>query len=1028
MIPNFSIKKPFTIFVAIVMVGILGVVSYFDMTTDLLPDMNFPVAIISTAYPGALPQEVETIVTEPIEKSILSITGIDSVDSVSNENSSLVILTLKDSVDIDAVVAEIREKINLVSPYFPSEVLNSNIVKVNPSMMPVMVTAVSLPNTTQSETSKYINDIISPKISRTEGVATVSAEGILSNVVSIETNQTKIDEINTLIRKELSNQPDNPVSSAGISIPQITDEMIAGIIKGQNFSMSSGIVEDGNQSYFLRVGDKIDSIDELKNLTIYSMPVIGLEKIVLSDVANINIVDNSNNIYAKVNGENAVIITVTKQPDYSTSEVTNNIYKTIDDLKNGDNNLIFTTVMDQGTYVNVMVETILKNIIVGAILASLILLIFFKNFKLTIVVSASILISVVAAYVLMYMSGITLNVISMGGLALGIGMLVDNSIVVIENIYRMRHEGKSIKEAAILGAQQVAGPIFGSTLTTVIVFVPILFTQGFTKQIFGDLALTISFSLLASLLVALTFVPILSQKVITKKTVESKIFNRIRERYIKTLEFALNKKWIVVLMSITLLIISGFTAITLDKELIPQTNTSNVNVAITLPNDSTIEEDMILIDDVVNYTRKIEDVQTVGASYEGNDTVNNEKVANIYIVLEENRTNEIEDISSILRAYGKENNFLVSTTSGSSDISMITGSQIAFNIYSDDLDLLSSATTQITETIASIDGILELEDSAGKEKEEIRVTIDKNKALGYGLTVSQVWQKISEANKQLGFITSIKTDGISYDVRFINEKSKINLDYLEKMIIKSNTSQPIPLSDIAIITKEKTLSSINRSNTKRYVSVTGSVRQGYKTEDINRIIIDKITDLNLPSEVTIEHVGESEIIKSTFSDLILMIILAILFIYLVMVAQFQSMLLPFIVMFTIPLAFTGGFFALFITGTTISVVSLIGLVLLTGVVVNNGIVFVDYANKMIESGLSTREALIKTGRDRIRPVILTAFTTIFAQLALCIDTSETSNMTRGMAVTSIGGLLYATILTLFLVPVLFELFGKKKKI
>lgn len=1060
MLSKFSVKKPFTIVVAIIIIAILGVVSYLNMTTDLLPNMNLPYAVISTAYVGASPEEVEDVVTKGIEQSMSSISNIKNITSTSSENHSMVMLEFNNDVNIDTAIIEIREKLDMLSTSFPTDVATSTIMKLNPSMMPIMSVAVSMKDKTKSESSSFISDKIIPEIESVDGVATVSPMGLTKNLVNIQIDLSKVEALNKKLGEMLAaemaaematgvppmlpqtggNITTNP-DAPDLTIPQlpttfftITNEMLEGILKGQNFSMPTGNLSEDNISYLVKTGDKIKSVDELRNLTLISLPYAGYENIKLSDVATITELDTASESYSKVNGEVGVLLTLSKQADFSTAEIAKSAKIKFAALEKEYTNIKFSTLMDQGDYVNVIVEAIFKNIIVGALLAALILLLFLKSFRSTFVIAMSILVSVVTAVVFMYFSGITLNIISMGGLALGVGMLVDNSIVVIENIYRMRNEGKSAMVAAIEGAKQVSGAIFASTLTTVIVFVPILFTQGFTRQIFTDLGLTISFSLIASLLVALTLVPMASATVLSKKPIKvNRTFERLRRAYEKVLNSTLNRKWVVFVVTIALLGGSLFTATTLGTELLPESDMGNFTATIKFPNEATDQEIYDSLDKTSALITSQPDVLTVGAIYGGDsgqsmmNTGGSNNSATLYILLKTDRAGTTNQVAQLIRDETKGENFELSVNTDGADLSALTGGQVVVDVFSRELADLNNAAISVAETIANVQGVINVDNGIGKQSDELRITVNKEKAMKNGLTVAQVFTEANSLLQKGGVATTITQDGVNYDIYVDRDGSSATISDLENIMIKAPTGVLVKLSDIATVTKEKGFVGINRENGERKVSITASLADGYNVGDVNKEIEKALVDAGNIPNVTIKQVGQNSMMASTFNDLYLMLGLAIVFIYLVMVAQFQSLLSPFIVMFTIPLAFTGGFFAQFITGTPISAVSLIGLVLLVGIVVNNGIVFVDYTNQLVEGGKPVREALLKAGRDRLRPILLTALTTVFAQVALCFDTGSAASMTQAMAITSIGGLVYATVLTLFLVPALYELFHTKRK-
>ena len=505
---KFSVKRPVSIIMGVLIVIVLGIISLLNLTTELLPDVNFPYAIISTNYIGASPELIENTITKPIESSMATVSNIKNISSVSNENYSIVVLEFYEKVDIDAAVVEIREKLDMLKGKMPENASQSNIIKLKPDMIPVMQFSISFKDLDMNETSRIIKSKILSKLESIEGVADITMTGIMEDVIEIKLNHDKIDNINKKYRTFFA--------SKGLPYQDIAinDNMIKAIIGGQNFEMPVGYVDENGNKTLVRIGNSINSIEELKALPIISNQLM---EVTIDDVADVSLINNEDNTYSKVNGEDAVIISLQKQNNYATSDVVKNVNKRLDSLKNEYKDMQISILFDQSKYIDMTINAVLKNLIYGAILAIIVLILFLKDIKPTVIVSLAIPISVIATFIMVYFYGITLNIISLGGLALGIGMLVDNAIVVIENIFRLKNEGVNIKDAAIEGASQVASAITASTLTTVAVFVPIIFLEGMTAEIFKQMALTVSFSLLASLVIALTLVPMLASNMFYHK-------------------------------------------------------------------------------------------------------------------------------------------------------------------------------------------------------------------------------------------------------------------------------------------------------------------------------------------------------------------------------------------------------------------------------------------------------------------------------------------------------------------------------
>ena len=1094
MLSKFSVKKPYTVVVAIVLVIILGFVSYTHMSVDLIPSFNLPYAVISTSYRGASPEEVEQTVTNPLEQGMASLSNVKNVSSVSSENVSMVILEFNEDTNMDGAIIEMRERLDLLTPYFPDEVGSPTILKLNPDMMPIVSMAVSVDGKEDAEAAQYIESKIIPEIESVEGVASVSSSGLIENMADVTITQEKLDSFNETLqqsyregaekelrevareqvkeqidlqldqqlgilksqgmtaeqaerviapsRVNLYSQIDAKVDAIvkpqldNLSIPtvDVTSEMLAGVLQGQNISLPSGTVEDSQGvSALVRVGDKIEDLDALKALPVMHLPNYG--DVTLADVAEITTRDNTDTMYSRVNGNYAVILSLQKQPDYSTADVSNNVQDKLNQINAEYTDVRFDTLMDQGEYVNLMISTILQNLLFGGALAILILYLFLRKIRPTIIVGASILISVVTAFVLMYFSGVTLNMISMGGLALGVGMLVDNSIVVIENIVRMRSEGMSGKEAAIQGAKEVTGAITASTLTTIIVFVPIAFTEGLTRQLFTDMALTIAFSLIASLVVALTLVPAAAGAMMrsgfrTKPT----FVDKLAERYVKLLDKSLRYKWATIGLAVLLLVGSIFAAFTSGTELFPSMDSGSISVSVDFPDSYTQKDEFFALDELSYKIRSADDIEMVGIVSGGSEAGASSMMmgsgTTIYVQLKDKRSHSTDQVIEQIRSKTEGLDYEIKVQGSNSDMSAMTGGQIVVDVYGRDLEELRSAAEQVANTIANVDGATEVDNGLGKVSSELHIAVDRSLAITHGLTTAQIYQAVSEQTASDKSVTTVTDNGLDYSIYVKDSRdSEVKEEDVENIPLSSSTGNSVTVGDVASVSRQDGFSSISHDGQERTVSVTASLKNGYNVGDVNDKISKQLDSLELPSGCRYELGGESESIKNTFSDLFLMLALAVVFIYLVMVAQFQSLLSPFIVMFTIPLAFTGGFLALLIARMPVSAVALIGLVLLVGVVVNNGIVFVDYTNQQMKAGCTKHEALLKAGRNRIRPILMTALTTILALCTMAFDPRSGAEMLRPMAVTTIGGLAYATILTLFLVPAMYDLLrrGPRKK-
>lgn len=1068
MLSSFSVKRPYTVVVAVVLVAILGFVSLTGMNLELLPNINLPFTVIITPYGGASPEQVEYTVTQPMEQSMATLTNISSIDSISQENLSIVILEFQETANMDTALIEIRENLDMLSTMLPDEVGSSTVMRLNPDMMPIMVASVSVADQSIADASSYIESDILPELESLEGVASVNASGLAEYQIEVLLRDDWIEDVNEEIQEAIMEQmmteqgmqegvpeggipdgempgesaddaPENGEESEDIMPGEnggimITKEMVSGILTGQNFGMPSGYVIEEDVDYLVRVGDAFGSVEELENTIILPSVMEGIDPVRLKDIAEVTLLDTTEDSFAMVNGENAIIIDLQKQTDYSTAAVADRIRDRMDELMEEDEDLAIIPLMDQGEYVNQVISSISMNLIIGGILAILILILFLKDLKPSITIAFAIPISLVAAFVMMYFSGVTLNIISMGGLALGVGMLVDNSIVVIENIYRMRDEGANAWKASVEGAKQVAGAITASTLTTISVFLPIVFTEGLARQIFTDMGLTIAYSLLASLLVSLTLVPMISSRIMHKgKRRDYKLMEKVKSGYGTMLTVSLKRRWIVVLFAIVFLGGSVYGAFSLGTEFIPPMNTGEISIDVELPEGLSFEEERERSREIMEIIQDFDEIETVGGFIGSNvfgmmGGGGSSENLSIYALLHEEDIPRTQEVAQRIRELAEDLDVEMTVNDGNMDLAMLTGGAISVNIYGRDLDDLQMVARDVAEIVSDVEGTIDVTDGQETPAPEFRVIVDKDEVISHGLTVAQIYMEVSEFLEGVSASTTLTVGVNDYDIYVYDEDSITPPSFgeLEDLKIETENGEEIPLTDLAVIEEAEGFSSIRRTGQERFVSVSAGLADGYNVGLVSSEIEDRLEEYELPEGFRIEMGGEIELIMDSFGDLFLMMALGIAFIYLIMVAQFQSLLSPFIVMFTIPLAFTGGFLALIVTGNPVSIIAFVGLIILAGIVVNNGIVFVDYINKLRQRGMEKREAIVLAGKTRLRPIVMTALTTIIALFTLTIGVGQGVEIIQPMAITAVGGLIYATVLTLFLIPVLYDLLNRKE--
>lgn len=1470
MLSRYSVKRPYTVIVGIVLILLLGYVSFTDMQTDLLPDMTLPYAVVYTTYPGASPEEVETVVTRPVEQAMATTSNIENINSVSSENISIVVLEFSQSANMDAATIEMRESLDQIESYWDDSIGSPVIMKMNPDMLPVMVAAMEAGELSQSELTDLVNNEVLPELESIEGVASVSASGTIEEQVQVLLREDKIRDVNEKIRKALDDQfteaqseleaaqqeiedgqqklsdgqsqlagqtssakgqldagtakmitgqlqidqkmaqadaglsqietseseldakekelleaetallqlpaqkellsmqqeqlktainqletaptqigaleaaiakleieisvleeqirqlggqtgtpetesdtvlpesgdlaegevslsendetltqasdaaesfaagdaeivideaqmsdaqGDYPLvdgvnagnaentlegagehygsdgtldilsqevigsatgdmsagdvstdaalaklqaeliekqaekakyegakvqaiaalSALGVNISEgfiqmtesidtvksglvsqklqldeglaklqksidempkqmaaitegktaiasgrtqltatkkqlrqakkqlsqakqqiasgqntvaeaiaqlnsaqisatiemavgkaelnagkkeidaaleqvraqketaydqtdasqiITADMVKGILAAQNFSMPAGYVTEDGTDFLVRIGDKFDKTDDLNKLVILDLHIDGIDPILLSDVAEVTVIDDSDTIYAKVNGREGVMFTMQKQSGYSTGDVSKKIKEKFTALETANEDVHIIRLMDQGIYIDLVVDSVMENMISGAVLAILVLLVFLKSFRPTFVIACSIPISIMTAVVLMFFSDITLNIISLSGLALGIGMLVDNSIVVIENIYRLRSEGYSAPKAAIEGARQVAGAIAASTLTTICVFAPIVFTKGITRQLFVDMGLTIAYSLVASLVIALTFVPMMGAGLL--KNVQekpSRFFDALQNRYAALLRGSLKVKFLVLFGAVVLLGLSGYLAISKGTAFMPEMESTQVSVSVQAPKGSTLAQTGALADEVTQRILEIPDVTEVGAMNSsgtmggmtgGGGSSERENIS-MYVLLKEDKELSGEELTEQILKKTADIGCEVNVETSTMDMSALGGSGISVKIKGRELDRIKSMAADVAKILSDVEGTKNVSDGIEEKTLELRLVVDKNKAMEYQLTTAQVYQMLQQKLADASSATTLTTLSKDYSVFVVSDTDEtLTREKIKKLTVtgkdKENKEVEVPLSEIVQFKDTEGFSSINREEQSRYVTVTAEVDDGYNIGLVSAQATKALENYEVPDGYSIEMAGEDETINEAMGEVAKMLGLAVVFMYLIMVAQFQSLLSPFIVMFTIPLAFTGGLFGLYLTDNPISVIAMIGFVMLSGIIVNNGIVLVDYINQLRRQGMEKKEAIVEAGRTRLRPIIMTALTTILGLLTMAFGMGMGADMIQPMAIVTIGGLTYGTLLTLFVVPCIYDILNRKKDI
>ena len=914
---------------------------------------------------------------------------------------------------------------------------------------------------TQKATAKAVSEAAGKQIEKatenyenvesgkmTAAIAFGSGSAQLANAMQqIETNKKELEDGYKSYEDSRKQALDSADASKLLSL-----ETLQMIIDAQNFSMPAGYISDEGMEYLLKIDEETKSKKAITDLIIANIDGVG--DVHMKDVATIKIVDNSKDTYAKVNGNDAVVLAIYKTSTAGTSEVSKVLKEAEEKAEKDYKGLHFTRMMDQGDYIYVIIESVFSNLIAGAVLAILVLLLFLRSLRPTVVVALAIPLSVLFAILAMYFDDISMNILSLSGLALGIGMLVDNAIVVMENIYRLRAQGMSAPKAAVEGTRQVSGAIVASTLTTVCVFVPILFTDGLTKTMMLDMCLTITFSLFASLLVALTVVPSLSSTLLANAVPKPEPFmDKLKAKYEVALAFCLKRKVVPIAIAVVLLGICAARVVSTGIVIIPEMASNQMSMQMEVKQDMDKEDAYSLMDRISKKAKDIKGVKTVGTiqatTLDMSGAAGNKNYSCMILLHDDyaDQNGKIADkIEKILKAEDLEDYQIAASNM---DTSQMFGSGLDVEIYGDDEEVLLDISKDVMKFAEEVGGFENISNRQDAGKKELVLDIDKNKAMHEGLTIAQIYQELQKKLTTDKKATTIELNGTTMDVNIVDKTDELTRDNLmdfkiEVEVQKAQASEggresegagasttekkEVRLGDIASVSEKDTVSDINHENGSRMMSVVADAKEGENTTLLSREIQKKLDKYEAPKGYKIEIAGETESVNKMVHDMLLMMLVGIILIYLIMLAQFANFLSPFIVMFTIPLAFTGGFIALMISGQDLSMIAMMGFLILSGVVVNNGIVFIDYANQLRRAGMEKRQALVETGKARMRPILMTALTTVLAMSVMAVSNSQGAEMGRGMAIVTIGGLLYATLMTLFIVPVMYDTFYRKKEL
>ncbi|HEX6593669.1 MAG TPA: efflux RND transporter permease subunit [Bacillota bacterium] len=1005
-----SVKRPVGVIIIVLAIIALGIVSARNLVVDLFPKIDFPVAVVATTYEDAAPQEVENLISRPIESSISSVEGINTVQSQSQSGNSLVLMMFNNGVDLDQALLDVRERVDQVKPMLPDRAGDPRIMRFSPDQLPVIW--VSLTGKDAAQLTAIAEDEVVPFFERQEGVASVTVEGGKEREIQLILDEGKLQQYG------------------------IQPQLIAEALNNQNKSASVGTVEKGDKDLQLRVAGEFESVEAIEQTVLQTEEGATLH---VEDVAEVKDTFKEDNSFTLVNGEPSIVLSIMKKTDSNTVEVANNITDGMTKLMNDlSDDVNLDVVIDTSEFIQMSVDSVIKNILIGGAIAVFILLLFLKSIRATIVIGLSIPIAVISTFTLMYFTGETLNILTLGGLALGLGMMVDSSIVILENIYSYRQRGHSLVESAIKGASELAPAVIASTTTTLVVFLPVIYVEGIASDLFTPLALTVSFSLITSLIVAVTLVPMLSSKLLSQAMEEDGRrywFNRfldwVNRGYHYVLKGVLKYRKTTVFGTVVIIVASLALVPLIGAEFIPSSDEGQMEIQVeTSPGTTTKELEKIVglvNDELAAYEEEIE-TAFVSAGDDGFNMFGGDaNIATIMVQLIPATEREQSTISiaqtlddKLQKIPGAE------ITAGAMDSSMEMGDPIQIELSGPEHDVLRELADQVVQEISTVTGVYNPETGASDAIPQMNVEIDKDRAAAYGLTQEQVVGQI-ELKFTGQTATQLREHGQEMDVTmYYPEDERKTIVDLQDMNIQSPTGATIPLEEVATFKEEQGPVSLLRQNQQPQMNVSTDVVD----RDLGSVVADVddvLQTMNFPEGYSYDIGGQAEDMADSFTDLAMALIFSIFLVYAVMAVQFENFLYPFIIMFSMPATVVGIIFGLLITNLPLSIPAFIGIIMLAGIVVNNSIVLVDYINILRRRGMERYDAILEAGRSRLRPILMTTLTTVLAMIPLGLALGEGAEMQQPLAVTIIFGLTISSIFTLLLIPVVYTFFDDLSK-
>ena len=989
-----------------ILVVVFGFYSFQNLTLALMPSMEVPAAVVYATYPGAGPEDIEQQVTKKLEGAVAGLSGLDTLQSTSSENMAMLVIRFTNDTDMDQAMTDLRDKVAQVKSQLPDDASDPTVMSIDIDSMPVV--QIALRGNDLASLQSIAEDEIQPALERLDGVASVDISGGYEQEIAVHTDASRLKGYN-------------------LTISSIGQQLGA-----DNIAIPGGDLDNGSQTLAVRTDGEYSSIDDVKNALI-SLPAGGTVR--LSQIADVSMQPKDQDAISKVDGEECIILSVNKQSGSNTVQIAELAKAEFDSLLKSNDSLQWNIVMDQSDYINMTVDNAIQNIWMGVLFAAIVLFLFLRDFGATMAVTIAMPCCILFTFLIMNVLGITLNMMSLGGITLGVGMIVDNSIVVLENIFTYRADGYDRLEACTKGTGEVIGAVIASTLTTVAVFLPIALSGGMAGMMFKEFCITIVALLLSSLIISITLVPLLcyfllggtkQQSIKPQGSGATPITEKPLSRaYRSSLNFLITHRWAGVALTVVICIVSVLSVSQAGMELIPEMDEGQVSVTVSMPNGSTMEDTAAIEDRIaaiaVDTIPELEQIYYSTGSSTSIMSSSSGASVTISLVDLDQRDRSSADIAKQLRRDLQDIAGCELTVSTSSTMSMSTDSDISVELTGDDYDQLAETADDLANRISALPDAINVESSAGEQTPRVAVKINRENASRFGLNAATIGGLV-RGELTGSTATTLRMNGEEYDVTVAGDEDvATSLDALRSMQIPTMTGGTVPLSMVADVYTELSPQSIVRKNQKETVTITGESESG----DSNAIqaAVDKVVaDYELPDgvEVGSGDTAASQIAETT-GTLMLALAVAIVLVYFILATQFNSFSLPIAIMLILPIGLLGSMIMLWPTGNHVSMVALLGVIILAGTVVNSSIVLIDYTLQRRQRGEDKNTAILNACPRRVRPVLMTAMTTILGLVPMVCSSGEGSEMMKPMGVVMMTGMVISTIATLFITPVYYSL-------